>query len=71
MLRILIAAIVLLGAAYFYLNQGGEDARPLEAQQQALEKAKEVEKLVQQQAADLREEIDKQTDAASDDDERS
>lgn len=71
MLRILIAAIVLLGVAYFYLNQGGEDARPLETQQQALEKAKEVEKIVQQQAADLREEIDKQTDAAGDDDGRS
>ncbi|HEX7047319.1 MAG TPA: hypothetical protein VF275_07095 [Gammaproteobacteria bacterium] len=71
MLRILVAAIVLLAAAYFYLNQGGEDARPVEAQQQALEKAKEVEKIVQQQAADLREQIDEQTDAAGDDDRHS
>lgn len=68
MLRILIAAIVLLAVAYFYIDQGGEGDRPLETQQQALEKAKEVEKLVQQQAADMREEIDKQTGAASDDD---
>lgn len=70
MLRILIAAIVLLAVAYFYLDQGGEDARPLETQQQALEKAKEVEALVQQQAADMREEIDRQT-GADDDDSRS
>lgn len=67
MLRILIAAIVLLAVAYFYLDQGGEDARPLETQQQALEKAKEVEALVQQQAADMREEIDRQTGADDDD----
>ncbi|HEX7029235.1 MAG TPA: hypothetical protein VF254_01460 [Gammaproteobacteria bacterium] len=71
MLRILVVAIVLLAAAYFYLNQGGEDARPLETQQKALEQAREVEKTVQQQAADLREQIDRQTDGAGDDDDRS
>lgn len=67
MLRILIAAIVLLGVAYFYLNQGGDETRPLETQQQALEKAKEVEAIVQKQAADMRKEIDEQTGAGDDD----
>lgn len=67
MLRILIAAAVLLGAAYFYLNQG-EDKRPLETQQQALEKAKAVEKTVQDQAARLQKQIDEQSGAAADDD---
>lgn len=62
MLRILIAAAVLLVAAYFYINQGdGEDARPLEAQQQALDKAKAVEQQVQEDAKKLQEEIEKQT----------
>lgn len=60
MLRILIVAIVLLVAAYLYLHQGGDEARPLEAQQQALEKAKDVEQVVQQHAADLHEKIDEQ-----------
>lgn len=66
MLRILVAAGALLAAAYFYLNQGGEEARPLEAQQQALEKARAVEKQVQDQAEALRKQIDEQT--AGDDD---
>lgn len=61
MLRLLIAAAVLLGAAYFYLNQGGDGGRPLETQQQALEKAKAVEKTVQDQAARLKQDIDEQT----------
>lgn len=61
MLRILIAAGVLFAAAYFYLNQG-EDERPLEAQQQALEKAKAVEKTVQDQAKRMQQQIDAQTD---------
>lgn len=62
MLRILVAAAVLLVAAYFYMNQGGEDSRPLETQQQALEKAKAVEKTVQDQADALKKQIDEQTD---------
>lgn len=66
MLRILIAAAVLLAAAYFYMNQGGENARPLEAQQQALDKAKAVERQVQDQADALKKQIDEQT--ADDDD---
>ena len=66
MLRILVAAIVLLVAAYFYLNQGGEDVRPLEAQQQAIDKAKAVEQTVQDQADALKQQIDEQT--ANDDD---
>ncbi|HEX6929786.1 MAG TPA: hypothetical protein VF267_11070 [Gammaproteobacteria bacterium] len=74
MLRILVAAIVLLAAAWFYLNQGGsENARPLEAQQQALEKAKEVEKVVQDQADALKQQIEEQTaeaETALDDDGR-
>jgi CHASE3 domain sensor protein len=62
MLRILVVAAVLLGVAYFYLNQGsGENARPLEAQQEALEKARQVEKTVQDQADALRKQIDEQT----------
>ena len=62
MMRILVAAIVLLAAAYFYMNQGGgEDARPLEAQQQALDKARAVEKTVQDQADALKKQIDEQT----------
>ncbi len=68
MLRILVAAIVLLVAAYFYLNQDGEDARVLETQQQALDKAKAVEQTVQDQADALRKQIDEQTGAAGDDD---
>lgn len=70
MLRILVAAIVLLAAAYFYLNQGGEDARPLEAQQEALDKAKAIEQQVQDQAEALKKQIDAQTGDNSDDDER-
>lgn len=61
MLRILVAAAVLLAAAYFYMNQGGEESRPLETQQQALEKAKAVEKTVQDQADALKKQIDEQT----------
>lgn len=61
MLRILVAAAVLLAAAYFYLNQGGEDTRPLEAQQQAIDKAKAVEQKVQDQAEALKKQIDEQT----------
>lgn len=61
MMRILIAAIVLLAAAYFFLNQDGEDARVLETQQQALDKAKAVEKTVQDQADALKRQIDEQT----------
>jgi len=61
MLRLLVVAAVLLAAAYFYMNQGGENARPLEAQQQALEKAKAVEKTVQDQAEALKKQIDEQT----------
>ena len=60
MLRLLIAAVVLLAAAYFYLDRG-EEQRPLEAQQQALEKAKAVEQTVRDQAARLQEEIEAQT----------
>lgn len=60
MMRILVAAIVLLVAAYFYLNQDGEDARVLEAQQEALDKAKAVEKTVQDQAEALQKQIDEQ-----------
>lgn len=65
MLRIVVAAAVLLAAAYFYMNQGGREPRPLDAQQQALEKAKAVEKTVQDQADALKKQIDEQT--ASDD----
>ena len=61
MFRLLIAAAVLLAAAYFYLNQGGEQSRPLETQQQALEQAKQVEKTVQDQAEALKKQIDEQT----------
>ncbi|MBW3567594.1 MAG: hypothetical protein KY410_06500 [Proteobacteria bacterium] len=61
MLRILVAAAVLLAAAYFYMNQGGEESRPLETQQQALEKAKAVEKTVQDQADALKKQINEQT----------
>lgn len=68
MLRILVAAIVLLAAAYFFLNQDAEDARVLETQQQALDKAKAVEKTVQDQAEALRKQIDEQTSGAGDDD---
>lgn len=68
MMRILVAAIVLLAAAYFYLNQDGEDARVLETQQQALDQAKAVEKAVQDQAEALQKQIDEQTGEASDDD---
>lgn len=67
MLRILIAAIVLLVAAWFYLDQGDESTRPLETQQQALDKAKEVEQIVQQQAKDMQEQIDRQTGDGDDD----
>lgn len=66
MFRILIAAAVLLAAGYFYMNQGGENSRPLETQQQALEQAKQVEKTVQDQADALKKQIDEQT--ADDDD---
>lgn len=68
MLRILVAAIVLLAAAYFFLNQDAEDARVLETQQQALDEAKAVEKTVQDQAEALRKQIDEQTSGAGDDD---
>lgn len=68
MLRILVAGAVLLAAAYFYLNQGGEDSRPLETQQQALEKAQAVEKTVQDQAARLQKQVEEQSGAAADDD---
>lgn len=60
MLRILIAALALLVAAWFYLDQGEGD-RPLEAQQQALEKARAVEQTVQDQAARLQKEIEAQS----------
>lgn len=68
MLRILVAAIVLLAAAYVFLNQDAEDARVLETQQQALDEAKAVEKTVQDQAEALRKQIDEQTSGAGDDD---
>ena len=65
MLRILVAAIVLLAAAYVFLNQDAEDARVLETQQQALDEAKAVEKTVQDQAEALRKQIDEQTSGAT------
>lgn len=68
MLRLLIAAVVLLGAAYFYLNSGGGNARPLETQQQAIEKAKAVEKTLQDQADKMRKQIDEQSGSSADDD---
>lgn len=61
MFRLLIAAAVLLAAAWFYMNQGGENERPLEAQQQAIDKAKAVEQKVQDQAEALKKQIDEQT----------
>lgn len=68
MLRLLIAAAVLLGAAYFYLNQGGDDERVLDAQQQALEKAKEVEKIAADRVNELNERLEEQEQADPDDD---
>ena len=67
MLRVLIAAAILLGAAYFYLNQGGDAERPLDAQQQAMEKAKEVEKIAQDRVRELNERMQKQEQPADDD----
>lgn len=61
MLRILIAAIVLLAAAWFYLDQGGEQERPLETQQQALEKAVQVEKTMQERTENLQKAVNEQT----------
>lgn len=60
MSRLLIAALVLLAVAYVYLGQG-EDERPLQAQQQALEKAQAVEQTVHDHAARLQKEIDAQS----------
>lgn len=62
MLRILIAAIILLAAVYFYLNSGGSKEQVIEEQQQAIEKAREVEQTVQDQADKLQEKIDEATD---------
>lgn len=68
MLRLLIAAAVLLGAAYFYLNSGGGNARPLETQQRAIEQAKQVEKTVQDQAEKMRKQIEEQSGGSADND---
>lgn len=61
MLRILLAAIVLLVAAYFYLGSGGNE-EPVAKQQEAIEKAKEVEKTVEEHAQKIRDTVDEADD---------
>jgi len=60
MLRILLAAAVLLGIAYFFLNSGGGD-KPLAQQKEAMKTAEQVQQTVNKQAADLRKQVEKQS----------
>lgn len=68
MFRLLLALIVLFAAVYFIFKlTGGEKGQPLETQQQALEKAREVEQTVKDQAAELQKQIDAQTGSKKED----
>lgn len=67
MLRILLAAAVLLGIAYFFLRSGEGD-KPLAQQKEAMKKAEQVQQTVDKQVAELRKQVEKQSGGNSDDD---
>lgn len=71
MLRLLIAAIVLLGAAYFMLAGDESGKTKVPPQQQEMQKAAQVQNMVNDQAAKMHAQIDAQMEQAAHPDQKS